>query len=655
MSNFQRTADFWNSRQANAPQITEQGTVEYPQERQRGPIEQDAEKRGKSGRYQLKAAISPLQDHQVQPDVDFNTKDKDYSKLNYGGKAHKATSYEINNAIPRVPFGKPKRITQLLGHVAGESGSNKIYDLLKSLMVGSLPFIIVFTIFLLLRIFIGSGAKEGNYSLQKSALSLTNMFKVLIFLSSFITIFMILFFAIILNRYTQGVIFICGILTVLLLNYILKKIFSDYQNKSLAGLYCNILPPPFTVSDGYGIKSAPSTNITLLTFICMYIFSSILDNKDIYNFNYFIIIFLLIIFVIVAVTEYFEGCSSKISILLAVLTGLIYGFFYKGAVWIMDNRMKTKHGKTKMYAGDLFNLSENNPICKADKISNSYGTTGFKWEKIESTIPLGSIEIFNPFLFRALSNGKVNFTRSEWKGFGIDNISTDHIVRAVKGSNIGYFKPEADKLIPNENTKYFKCVTKTRNFDTYNNIDLDFENSGRDYPFKDVLLPDNYRKWKGKINVRYKKINDPSYKNDQQDLTVTIYGINEEQNTGKYTLKEKITVSKKIPIIDESSGLSSNSLQEITFMNIMGYSVYGIYFNLPDTDKNNVEIHDFKILPKEISKNVTPTSISKIITNGYSDFANNNDKNRLYIIKPNLKEIYRNTQINISFLLKHKQ
>ena len=207
--------------------------------------------------------------------------------------------------------------------------------------------IIVFSVILILRIFIGSGAPVGNFSLHKSALSLTNIFKLMIFISSFICIFMILFFSIILNRYIQGLIFICGILSTLLINYFFKKIFSDYQDKSLASLYCNILPAPFTVSNSYGIKSAPSTNITLLSFICTYIFYSFFENKNNYDFNYFIIVFLLIIFLTVAVTEYFEGCSSKLSLLLAIIIGVIYGFIYKSFVKSLDTG--------NIGAGDLFN------------------------------------------------------------------------------------------------------------------------------------------------------------------------------------------------------------------------------------------------------------------------------------------------------------
>jgi hypothetical protein len=587
MSKFQRTADFWNSRQASAPQTTQGGTGS------RSQIEIDAQQRGQEGERQLSSGIGSYSSSQNTPESKI-----DYNQVQ--DKSENVFQTINNNRVDKGLFFIPGGFFQNNNQDTSETAMNKFYDLLKNLMVGCVPFIIVFSVILILRIFISSGAPVGNFSLHKSAFSLTNIFKLMIFISSFICIFMILFFSIILNRYIQGLIFICGILSTLLINYFFKKIFSDYQDKSLASLYCNILPAPFTVSNSYGIKSAPSTNITLLSFICTYIFYSFFENKNNYDFNYFIIIFLLIIFIIVAITEYFEGCSSKLSLLLAIIIGVIYGFIYKSFVKSLDTG--------NIGAGDLFNLSNNNLLCKSDKVSKAYKD-------------------------------------------------------------------------PNENTKYFKCVKKSRRFDFHHTDvsmrDLDFIGSNRPYPFSSpASVPDNYTKWRGKINVHYKQPAGNNYKNDQYGLSVTIYGITEHRQpdgTYRYLLKEKITMKKVIPIIDESSEEASNSLQEIIFTNIMGYSLYGIYFDLPESEKNNpdgvggvkdnVLINEFTIVPQEIvqlSVNPPHNNIQNALTQPSSDdnpsltrlgFTENNDKNRLYIIKPSLKQIHRNSQINVEFSL----
>ena len=206
--------------------------------------------------------------------------------------------------------------------------------------------------------------------------------------------------------------------------------------------------------------------------------------------------------------------------------------------------------------------------------------------------------------------------------------------------------------------------------------DLDFIGSNRPYPFSSpASIPDNYTKWRGKINVHYKQLAGTNYKNDQYGLSVTIYGITEHRQpdgTYRYKLKEKITMKKVIPIIDESSEEASNSLQEIFFTNIMGYSLmeYILFTRIRENNpdgvggvKDNVLINEFTIVPQEIvqlSLNPPHNNIQNALTQPSSDdnpsltrlgFTNNNDKNRLYIIKPSLKQIHRNSQINVEFSL----
>lgn len=244
---------------------------------------------------------------------------------------------------------------------AQEDSKKRLESLLSSLLVIFLPIIILISLIYCIGILIKGGSDKPpsgkNKSMATMSLSLTNIFKILIFLSPFIIVNYILFFSIASNNAIKGMIFLCGVFILLIINYILKRVFSVYQDKYLASKYCNILPKPFTIAGPDGIYTTPSTNVTLITFIITYIFYSMFEKKNKYNMNYPVIIFFLSLLFIISITEVFQGCVSKLSVYVGVLVGFIYGLIFK----LMVKRANVK-GKD---LDDILHLNIEDDICRS--------------------------------------------------------------------------------------------------------------------------------------------------------------------------------------------------------------------------------------------------------------------------------------------------
>lgn len=274
---------------------------------------------------------------------------KDYI-LNFG----KQLSVEIKDTT--LKMAKPE-----IDKEAQEYSKKKLKSFFSSLLVIFLPIIILISLIYCIGILIKGGSDQAASGKKKSmatmSLSLTNIFKILIFLSPFIIVNYILFFSIASNNAIKGIIFLCGVFILLIINYILKRIFSVYQDKYLASKYCNILPKPFTIAGPDGIYTTPSTNVTLITFIITYIFYSMFEKKNKYNMNYPIIIFFLSLLFIISITEVFQGCVSKLSVYVGVLVGLIYGIIFK----LMVKQANVK-GKD---LDDILHLNIDDDICRS--------------------------------------------------------------------------------------------------------------------------------------------------------------------------------------------------------------------------------------------------------------------------------------------------
>ena len=263
---------------------------------------------------------------------------------------------------------------------------NNSFSIISALINGIFPIIFVICFMLFLKLLLqGDQSGHGNVSLKHTALNLTNIFKLLIFISSYIIVFFLLFFTIITNRIMKGIFLMFGVCILMVLIKFLKKMFSVYQDPRISSLYCNILKSPFTVAGTQGIYSVPSTNITISSFIFYILISPMIKNRKEYDFNYPLFMFLLFMIIIVSVTEYFEGCVPKLGIFVGIVVGILYGFIYQSCLKIID--------KNNIDYSNIFQFGDDSALCNLDKLSK---------------------------------------------------------------------KNSDGSLVPNENTKYFKCVTKRR-------------------------------------------------------------------------------------------------------------------------------------------------------------------------------------------------
>ena len=134
MSNFQRTADFWNSRQENTPQTTEGGSGPHSQ------IEIDAQQRGQEGERQLSSGIGSYSSSQNTPESKI-----DYNQVQ--DKTGNVFQTINNNRVDKGLFFIPGGFSQNNNQDTAETAMNKFYDLLKNLMVGCVPLLLFLVLF----------------------------------------------------------------------------------------------------------------------------------------------------------------------------------------------------------------------------------------------------------------------------------------------------------------------------------------------------------------------------------------------------------------------------------------------------------------------------------------------------------------------------
>ena len=215
--------------------------------------------------------------------------------------------------------------------------------------------------------------------------SLTNILKIISFMSPFLFSLTIILYAILANKIVKGLILLIGIVIVTFINYLLKNIIKSKQNYS-ASPFCNILPSPFTYRSNESIFDSPSLSITILTFISTYLIFPMFTNNDI---NYSIIIFALIFICCNGAVEYNDKCSNYGGIILGFIVGIILGILYYNLIVssgykdiayfnqvISDNTQCTKPGPTKFrckkYVRGIRDSSNNYvPLTPDDKDSDN--------------------------------------------------------------------------------------------------------------------------------------------------------------------------------------------------------------------------------------------------------------------------------------------
>lgn len=208
---------------------------------------------------------------------------------------------------------------------------------------------------------------SGTSSLNNMNLSFTNIFKLFSFIIPFFLIFFILLFSIFSNNSSKGLLFLCGVVILIIINYILKYIFAVKQNREIAGIYCNVLPPPFTAFGNVDIYTTPSINSTLLSYTCTYIFYSMFANHTKYpqrrQINYSLVILFFGLFLVSSITEVFNKCCSSLSILVGFILGLVFGIVYKNLISLL----RSDDGSD---LSDLTTFKQNSFLCKPPSRKN---------------------------------------------------------------------------------------------------------------------------------------------------------------------------------------------------------------------------------------------------------------------------------------------
>ena len=154
--------------------------------------------------------------------------------------------------------------------------------------------------------------------------TLTNIIKIISFMSPFLLSLTIILFSILNNKILQGLVLLIGIVIVTFINYLLKNIIKSKQS-STSSPFCNILPFPFTYRDNESVYDSPSLSITVLAFIMSYLMFPMFTHGEI---NYAIIIFGVVFICLNGVVEFMDNCTQIGGIILGFIIGLILGILY---------------------------------------------------------------------------------------------------------------------------------------------------------------------------------------------------------------------------------------------------------------------------------------------------------------------------------------
>lgn len=186
--------------------------------------------------------------------------------------------------------------------------------------------------------------------------TLTNIVKIISFMSPFLLSLTIILYSILANKIVKGLVLLIGIVIVTFINYLLKNIIKSQQSVN-ASPFCNILPFPFTYKENESVFDSPSLSTTILAFISSYLIFPMFTHG---NINFPIIIFSLIFICSNGVVEYMDKCSQAGGIVLGFIVGIILGVLYYNLIVssghkeiayfnevISDNTQCSKAGPTK--------------------------------------------------------------------------------------------------------------------------------------------------------------------------------------------------------------------------------------------------------------------------------------------------------------------
>ena len=189
-------------------------------------------------------------------------------------------------------------------------------------------------------------------------LGVLNIVKIFCFLIPFLLIFCILCFSIFTNNILKGLVFLSGIVVVSFLNMILKNILRT--KSETRSPYCNFFPTPFSVFNASDIYISPSTNATLISFIATYLLVPLYVVSK--QYNLFLMILFVLLFLINSISEWMEGCVTLFSIALGLFTGILFGYLFYLIVKLKDDE--------KLKVSYFLDIKSNRSFCRADRKKN---------------------------------------------------------------------------------------------------------------------------------------------------------------------------------------------------------------------------------------------------------------------------------------------
>lgn len=175
---------------------------------------------------------------------------------------------------------------------------------------------------------------------KAAAISFTfsNLIEFLTLLAPFLLTFFMIMLSIVNNSIVKGLLYLMGLVIVSYLTYLLKSILKEKQSP-LASPLCNILPFPFITRGTLGseavVFSSPLLSSTLLGYIMSYLTYPMYLNR---NVNSPLLIFLIAIFLVNGMAEYWKKCGSVGAIVLGGIIGITFGIIYYGIIAASGNK-----------------------------------------------------------------------------------------------------------------------------------------------------------------------------------------------------------------------------------------------------------------------------------------------------------------------------
>ncbi len=174
-------------------------------------------------------------------------------------------------------------------------------------------------------------------------LSITNVFRFI----SYITPVLLIFFMIMISVFNQdvkGLIYLGGVLITIFITVAVKNMIKHPSDNP--AYTCELFDFPGNASD----YTVPSLNSVLIAFTFSYLFKPMQDYSQ---YNYSIIISILILFVIDAVTKLTNNCTPPLGVIAGGLIGYVLGIIYYSL-------LKGTGNQKLLYLNEL---QSNNVVC----------------------------------------------------------------------------------------------------------------------------------------------------------------------------------------------------------------------------------------------------------------------------------------------------